>query len=436
VGLPNLFAGRHLIDRVVSIVHVLLLTLFLSIAWLTATRRLTALLALPLLAIVTALVVAVQQGLTAQETYEFVFLQVISEGSVQLSKTIIIAIFSGALSQVLLRQGIAQAIIARAAEYAGDRPLPLAMVSLMAVALNFCSLSGVGAILLLGSLVLPILVSSGIPPVVAGSLMLLGIALGALFNPLALQIYADVCRTDLALVRPWAGALAAAVALCALVYALRQVPQQRFCWAQSEPPLQKVNGLALLTPVLPLILMLKLPPLPALGIALIYGCLTTAPKRLNQELCAALVEGGKDVIGVVLLFVGLGMVLKVMNSEHTLANLKPLLIYLPRHPVSFALTFTLLAPLAAYRGPLTVYGVGGGLAGLLVTSGQLPPSAILVAFLILGQMQSLADPTCTHLVCVGQILGLPPEKLAWHLLPYAWTLVAVCFLLACGRLGL
>ena len=409
-----------------------ILLVFLASAALMMSRRLPALLALPVMGLSMALVVGVQAGLDGPALRHLLLDVVIEKGSVEMARAIVVACAGGALARLILQQGISQAMVGLAAEYAGERKDVLAVAMLVVVALNFTALTGVGAILLLGSLILPVLLATGLSPRFAGGIMLFGIAIGGLINPLALQIYQDVLRVDLAACRAYSLAYAGLLSLVALVYVgcqLRFGENQRFAWA-AEVVLDRpaLPRRAFLTPVLPLLLMLcpgvQLPPLAAILVSLVYGSLALQPRRWLQTLSAALIEGVREVAPVVALFIGLGMAIVALTNDLSRAALAPLLHWgLPASAPGFVVYFTLLAPLATYRGPFTLYGLGGGLAALMAQ--VIPVQAVLAAFLCLGQVQSICDPTCTHSVCVGQILNQTPERLALHCLPFVWAFVAL-----------
>lgn len=403
----------------------LLLLVFLAFATAMASQRLPALVALPAMALALGLVLVVQHGLGQEQASGLLFDHIITQGSVSLSRSMVAALVAGALGQVIRRQGIASALVAVATEYAGERKLPLALALFLVVMVNFMALSGVGAILMTGSVVLPVLISAGIRPVLASTLMLLAIAVGGLLNPLALQIYADVTRVEPTLCRQLALPYAALLLLLSVLFLVIRLRQQEqvFCWAEFSGPdgqTPRLNPLAYLTPLLPLVLFATLgwPPLVSLALATLYGCLVVRPRQWMTTLTASMVEGARDVSGLLVLLVGLGMATQTLSHPLAGATLQPFLQSVSlKNPWTFVACFTVLAPLATYRGPLALYGLGGGVATLLVSQGLLPPIAVLAAFLCLGQVQSVCDPTCTHGLCLAQLVHEPSEKFCREALP-------------------
>ncbi len=406
---------------------ILILLVFLVAAALMFTRRLPALLALPLMAILIGLIVGCSQPVvTLASLKELIFVQILGKGAVRMAGPMVTTMFGAILSQVVMRQGIAQQFIRWAAEYAGDRKMLLGLVLFAVVAFNFTTLSGLGAVIMLGSLVLPILVSSGFTPLYAATLMLLGIGLGGMFNPANWKFYEDLLGLAQDQVKFYALRVAGVMLAVSLFYLIIEGRRQSkvFAWAAiNEEPEEgpRVPLPALLTPILPPFLMIAFgwPDIPAFMAAIVYGCLVTQPRRLVSNITAAILEGLKDVGPVVALFIGLGMTLIATMDESAKAIMNPFLEkVLPSSPVGYVAFFTLLAPLALYRGPFNLYGLGAGFAALMAKSAVLPPIAVMTAFMSVGQMQSISDPTNTANVWIGQFVQVSPEKILKHTIPY------------------
>jgi C4-dicarboxylate transporter len=79
--------------------------------------------------------------------------------------------------------------------------------------------------------------------------------------------------------------------------------------------------------------------------------------------------------------------------------------------VSYILFFGLLSPLALYRGPLNVFGVGIGIFSIMFGAGVLPALALLAAIMSIMQVQNVCDPTNTHNVWIANFTGIRVEEL-------------------------
>ncbi|MDQ3748714.1 MAG: citrate transporter, partial [Acidobacteriota bacterium] len=93
----------------------LILLVFAVFAALMFTRKMPALLAVPLMAIVVAALVG--------HPFNGILKDIVSDGVIKLAPAYV-AVFAGAmLGRIMMQTGIAEGIIKRAAEFGGDRPL-------------------------------------------------------------------------------------------------------------------------------------------------------------------------------------------------------------------------------------------------------------------------------------------------------------------------
>src|ERR1019366_8410689 len=166
-----------------------------------------ALLAVPLMAIAMAAIAGSAPAALAD---------VIVKGSVQLAPVYATVIFGALLSRVVLQPGIAETIVAYAAEYGGDRPIVLALVLCAAVALLFTSVTGLGAIIMIGTIVLPVMLTVGVSRATAATLFLMAFGLGYIFNLAQWKFYGQIFGADQSAFGAYIYVLAAieAVAIC------------------------------------------------------------------------------------------------------------------------------------------------------------------------------------------------------------------------------
>lgn len=427
---------------------ILILLVFLVLAGMMMTKRIPALLALPLMALLIGLISGLASGLpwTAATPgdpsfQKLMFDTILKEGTKLLAEAMMFAIFGATLSQVVMRQGIAQRIVRVAAEYAGDKKLLLAFVLTVAMTVAFCSLTGLGAVIMVGSLALPILTGSGLSANFSSCLLLFSISLGGMFNTTNWGVFISILGLEEGQIRPVAVSLGVTMVLAVLVFFFVQGWRERknFAWAASEMPAAGPAPLAsLLTPIIPVVLTLGVgwPVLPSFLVAILYGCLTTEPARIIPNLTAALLEGLKDVAPVLGLFIGIGMTVTALKDPSAQSIMGPLVAAVaPRSAWSYVLFFGLLAPLALYRGPLNVAGLGAGFMALLIAGPLMPPLAIMAAFMAVGQVQGVCDPTNTSNVWIASFAHTTTEKLLKMTLPYVWAYVVVALLLCVSYWG-
>ncbi len=181
---------------------ILILLIFCIGAALMFTRKMPALLVLPIMALAIAGSAAV---LKPEISFvDDLFAGVIGEGALRLHKAIIIAFFGGILSFMMQKSGVAESLIKNAAELIGDNPLGVSMFCLAVISLLFTSLGGLGAIIMVAIVFLPMMATVGIPPIVAGGIMLLGISIGGIMNAGNWVLYTESLGVNVSYVKRFA----------------------------------------------------------------------------------------------------------------------------------------------------------------------------------------------------------------------------------------
>ena len=210
-------------------------------------------------------------------------------------------------------------------------------------------------------------------------------------------------------------------------WAARRAPDLRL-WT-AERPLGRKPGVPLpayLTPFVPLVLYVAFGwrEVPAFLAGALYGLLLTRPRAIVQTLLSSMIRGVEDAAPAALLLVGIGMLLNALTLPAVRIALTPLVSQLPvQSPLGYVLFFTLLSPLALYRGPLNAFGVGAGIYSLMLASAVLPPFALLAAIMSVVQVQNVCDPTNTHNVWVATYTGVRVEDISIATLP---AMMLVC----------
>ncbi len=406
---------------------VLLLAVFAVFAALMFLRRLPALLALPAMAAAVAIVV--------REPASQWLSTVVADGAVRLAPAYVAVCAGAMLGRVMMATGIAEDLIRRAAEFGGDRPMVVAAGLMVVTAVLFTSLTGLGAIIMVGSLVLPIMMSLGVPRRLTAILFLLAFATGFIFNIALWRLYREILQLAPGAPLPggipqFASALAAIMVVVVTGYAswaARRAPEMRL-WSVPATSTRKtgVPWPAHFTPLVPLLLYVGFGwrEVPAFLAGALYGILLTRPRAAVQTLMSAMIRGVEDAAPAVILLVGIGMLLNALTLPEVRTALAPLVAGLPVHsPTGYVLFFTLLSPLALYRGPLNPYGVGVGVYSLMLASGVLPALALLAAIMSIVQVQNVCDPTNTHNVWVANYTGVRVEDISRATLP---AMMLVC----------
>lgn len=410
--------------EILSIRVILILVAFAVFVGLMVAKKLPTILALPLLGVLTAVIAGVPFMTPAEEGGQTIMNYVIGQGASRLAGTIIATIFGGMFAKVIQKQGISDAIIRKAAELAGDKPYAIAFVLTAATALIFSAIGGAGPVIMVSTIVIPLMLSAGIQPVVAAGLVLFGISTGGLFNVANYQFYVDTIGMDMAMIKSASVVLGVASVVAIVVYVLLNVKRTggKSYWAKpAAADTKEVNIFALLAPLVPILLVFVFQFTAELSliIAVIYTILVTNPRQIIQVASSSLVEGIQDVAGVTALMIGIGILLNGVSAEATVALMQPLIgAIMPRSAVVYVIAFTILSPLALYRGPLNSYGLGSGLANIMLAAGTMSPAAVGNALRATGVVQGVSDPTNTQNVIVADYAKVDVNAILKSTLPY------------------
>nr|WP_240464106.1 citrate transporter [Paenibacillus apiarius] len=401
------------------------------------TRKLPTILALPLMAILFAVIAGVPWMSNDPEATT-IAKTILSSGSMRLSGAIAGLIFGAWFGQILNKVGITKSIIRKAAELAGDKPVLISVLFFATASIIFSAAGGLGMVILVGTIVIPIMLTAGISQFVASIVVISAVGVGALFNVSNWAVYVDVLGLSVQTIADYT--LVAAlplilVSLAMIIFYIRRDGKGRKAWAMptaSGGEGKKVPAFALISPLVPVILVFafKLDIVPAVVIGALVTILLTWPKRPIHVLSSALVEGIQDVAGAMALMIGIGILLNSVMAPQVSALISPLIeTVLPTSPLMYILFFTLLSPLAIYRGPLNVWGLGSGIAALFVSAGMTPVAAML-ALRVVSNVQAVSDPTNSHNVWVADFTKSDINDILKKTLP--WMMVAVLISMVFG----
>lgn len=392
-----------------------ILLVFAVFALLMYRRVMPALLAVPAMAVSMAAVAGVPAAGIAD---------IFIKGSYALAGVFVAVIFGAMLGRVTIDTGIARSIVNFAAEFAGDRPPVVCAILCTVVAALFVSFTGLGAIIMVGSIVLPIMMTTGVPRKIAATLFLMSFALGFIFNITNWQFYTKTFGVTEPQLIGYALVLATIDLLAMVVYAIVafRTSREYATWAVAAPrTARSVPWYALVTPVLPIILYfaLHMDAIAAFAISAVYGAVAVDPRLAVERLVAAAIRGIEDVAPAIFLFIGIGMLATAVKVPQFATALHPLVANSAiANPIVFVILFGLLSPLALYRGPLNPFGVGIAIFTALLAAHSLPPLVLVAAIMAVVQVQNVCDPTNTANVWVGNFTGVHIEEMTKRTLPY------------------
>ncbi|MCC6638603.1 MAG: citrate transporter [Ignavibacteriaceae bacterium] len=482
-----------------SVQLTLLLLVFLVFVILMFLRKIPALLALPLLAFFIPLI----SGVNIVDIFTFV----LGNGATRLSEAYTIAIFGSMLSIMMQKTGVAESFIKTGAELSGDKPWAISLVMLLLIILLFTTLGGLGAIIMVSTVVLPILASVGVGPVTTTGIFLTGLSIGGILNVGNWAVYTQVLKLQVDEVQSFALIMFVLMFVIAVVYITIQLYKDGhdinfmkiatyligivaigfliwFGYGQIPVAVSgyldkifsyipmilkyvvgagigllvllslirlfkneedgKVSFTAYFIPVIPLFLILVfgINFIAAFIAGLLYGFISTYRKASLNILIRSILDGGAVVMPAVALMLGIGMLLNaVMGPPAALMEsfkegwpvlllLKPVLVAIkPESAMGYVILFSLAAPLALYRGPLNVWGMGYGIAAIFLAGGM-PAGAIMGLLMAVGQIQGISDPTNTQNVWLANEMKIDVQKILWNTLPYTWIAAIIGLVVA------
>lgn len=423
----------------------LVILLFLVIAGLMITKKIPTLLALPLLAVGVVVIAGVPIIGVNADGANIGFLQtVIEAGSTRLAGAYIAVIFGAWLGQMMNKSGVTETMIKKAAELGGDRPFIVTLVLGSVVALLFTTLAGLGSVIMVGTIVLPIMVSIGIPALTAASVFLMSFATGLTFNLANWQTYSSIFGLPIDNIREFSLYLFFATAAAAIVLVVLEFKRNGAKFAFSAP-VKEVNEkaeikgftgfLAMLTPIVPIVLVVffKIPVVPSFFAGILWVALFTFKgwsKTMNM-LTKASYDGFADAAPAVILMVGIGMLFLAVTNPIVKEVLNPFMLAVtPTNTLMYVIFFIVLAPFALYRGPLNMFGLGSGIAALIIGLNVLLVLAVMAAFLSVERMQAVGDPTNTQNVWTANFAGVEVNTITKKLVPYLWVISAAGIIIA------
>lgn len=427
-----------------TIQGILILVVFFIFAGLMIAKKLPTILALPLMALAICIIVGMPL-LT-------VINAVILGGAVKLASSIAVVVFGAMFARIIMKTGISNSIIKKAAELAGDKPLPIAIVLTAAIAFVFLGMNGLGAVIMIGSIAIPIMISAGIRPVVAASLLLLGMQTGLSANAANYGTYIGIFGGEVVSSYYIPALIISIIVTLVFIIINVKADKERSTWDlptsnSINKTDNKVPAIALITPIIPIVIVFVCKGIWGFGaadkgmvdavgasifgfiIASVYAVLVTKPKQIVNIFSGAIVEGIQDIAGVIFLFIGIGMLVATVTNPSVAQYLNPIINNLvPANKIGILLFFAILSPLALYRGPLNMFGMGAGIAALLVSLNIVPISAVAGAFIAVQYVQAVSDPTNSQNVWTAEYSNEETIAILRMTLPYTWIMCVAMLL--------
>lgn len=307
--------------------------------------------------------------------------------------TAVIIIFGSWFGRVLVETGIASTIIRKAVELGGDRPAVTCILLSVVTSLIFTSAYGAGAVVAIGVIVFPILLSLGIPKPLATASFLMSVGSGLYFNMgWFKQVAALIPNFNYDTKYQMFAAICFGVQMvftCVMIIFAMRKKKVSHAWAAqaAAPETKNVNAFAMLTPVLPvaLAIILKFQPITAILASVIWALIFTGSMKNWSKLGTLIQKTFHDgVADVGLVFAFLFFLQMFLRSAKVCAPLlapilKPIM---PTNMFLLFLIFGILGILALFRGPLTLWGAGAATLAMVQAMNVYPAAILFPLFLV------------------------------------------------------
>lgn len=307
-------------------------------------------------------------------------------------------IFGSWFGRILLETGIARTIIRKAVELGGDKPALTCVLLCVVVTGIFTTAYGAGAVVAIGVIVFPIMLSLGISKTLATCSYAMSVGCGLYLNSSLLTQAAGTMALGEEKYNPLSGEWYrfAGIALAIhLIFVIVMVvmgvrkEQKVHAWAASAGTSsgENVSMIACVTPLLPVFFAIAFgfSSIVAIIVSVIWALVFT--KNLKSwDGIAKIVEktfyDGVSDVGLTLGFLlFLQMFIKAAGSCKDL--LAPIVSpILPSNLFLLFLVFGLLGFLALFRGPTTIWGAGTATFAILAGTGLYPLSILYPLFYI------------------------------------------------------
>ncbi len=333
-------------------------------------------------------------------TWNDVNTTVFSEGPLSFGTTAINIIFGSWFGRVLVETGIARTIIRKAVELGGDKPAITTILLCVVTSLIFTTAYGVGAVVAIGVIVFPILLSLGVPKPLAAASFTMSVGCGLYFNNALLtqaagtMVMPDNSKYTIGAAWYKFAIVAFAIHLVSIIImVIVSTRKKRKAWAATANAGsvggegKNVNLLACLTPIVPVAIsvLLNVSAILAIIISVVWAFMWTGYfkswNKLAETIQKTFHEGVSDV-GLVLGFLlFLQMFIKAAGANKTL--LAP--IFSPIIPSSAFVLFLgvgILSFMSLFRGPLTIWGAGAATFAIIAATGMYPLAVLYPLFYI------------------------------------------------------
>ena len=374
-----------------------------------------------------------------------VLTNVFQTGPENYGKSILVNIFFGAFfGRVLMDTGIASTLIRKVVELGGDKPRITMTLLCIVTSVIFTSMTGIGPVISIAVIVLPILLSLGISSPVAMFAFMGSIMSGIFANIVNFKQYQAMLATAKSAYSSYTynqyfhfGIIAEGVALVVVLIVANIAAGKKktsYAWAATVPDeggKQSAPWYSWFSVILPVVLVIafNVPIILAFAIASLYALLTC--RKLTGgfgPICRMLAKQFTDGAVDVAPMIGFLLTLSMFNNAATLAvpYFKTLLGNLiPTSALMLCIVFAALTPLSFFRGPMNLVGCGAAMLALVVATANWPIAFLYPLFAITTIAPEHLDITQSWVAWGFGYTKVHPKDYMKMSIPTGWIVGAI-----------
>lgn len=363
--------------------------------------------------------------------------KIFAEPALNYGPTIIYIVFGSWFGRVLVDSGIAPAISAATNKVGKKKPLLAAVLVALVTCLIFVSAYGVGSVIAIGVILLPILLSVGLPRDLALSVFVLSI--GA---PMYLNV---VLYNQMKAFFPKAvyGGKYLEFGIAAMIVQMVAVLIFLFVHRKQIDPAKADENLAIIgaadnadevksvpvisypVPIIPVVMnmLFKWDAVPALTLGTLIAMLLTGQfkdyKHSIQFMNDTIKTAISDIAGLIMFLMALTMFSGAASMNAV--RFRPIFAaILPHNTLILCLAMGILAPLALFRGPLHVWGAGAATAAVLSGIGLFSDALLLPLMYVPTLLAVSTDITQSWNVWGLDYMKVDSKKFLKNGVPVMW----------------
>lgn len=330
-----------------------------------------------------------------------VLTNVFQTGPENYGKSILVNIFFGAFfGRVLIDTGIASTLIRKVVELGGDKPRITMTLLCIVTAVIFTSMTGIGPVISIAVIVLPIMLSLGIPSPVAMFAFIGSIMAGIFGNIVNFKQYQAIFATANKNYASYDyntyfkfGVIAMIVSIVVVLIVANIAmngKKKSYAWAATADETNTADAPAIswISVILPVIgvVAFKIPIIFGFTFSALFALLTC--RKLNggfANVCRMLSKQFADGAIDVAPMIGFLLTLSMFNNAANYVSpyFKVLLGgVIPTSALAICILFAVLTPLGFFRGPMNLVGCGAAILAVVVSIAAWPVQFLYPLFAV------------------------------------------------------